>query len=223
MENSKNTGYILHDFMKEDLGLSGVALRVYALIYSFTQNSGDCYASLNNMAKRCAASTKSIQRALKYLTDMGYIKKTTNNLSSSNHYVADMSKVRQKSPEGMDIMSKGEDKMSRGVDIVTRGVDIVSNNNKEDNKEYIPTTTNNTYSLRRGGKPLVTMGNKKMLLLTLHEYANLLRVLGVVPTRRYMRNLENRIISHPRYNYDNHYQTIIDWARKDGYVVPAEQ
>ena len=39
-------------------------------------------------------------------------------------------------------MTRGMDIVTRGMDIVTRGVDIVSNNNKEDNKEYIPTTTN---------------------------------------------------------------------------------
>ena len=216
MENSKNTGYILHDFMKEDLGLSGVALRVYALIYSFTKSGSSCYGSIDYIAQRVGASYKSVQLALNALVAKGYVTKT---------------KTKPKSPSVYKVITDRITDTDSITDTNYRSNDAklpmpsvkTTDNNKDNNKTHTTTTTNNTYSLRRGGKPLVTMGNKKMLLLTLHEYANLLRVLGVVPTRRYMRNLENRIISHPRYNYDNHYQTIIDWARKDGYVVPAEQ
>ena len=216
MENSKNTGYILHDFMMKEMGLDGVALKVYALIYSFTKAGSNCYGSVRYIGERTDSAKSSVHRALNELLEKGYIYKLENNDGKTSRYTANLDPLSQNGTTSVPNLDWDVPKSDTPSP-------KIGHNNKDNNKPHNTTTTNNTYSLRRGGKPLVTMGNKKMLLLTLHEYANLLRVLGVVPTRRYMRNLENRIISHPRYNYDNHYQTIIDWARKDGYVVPAEQ
>ena len=220
MENKKETGYIVYDFMREAMGLSGVTLQVYALIYSFTKAGGDCHASLNNMAKRVDASSKSIQRSLKELLDKGYIIKTTNHTATSNHYIADMDKVGQnvhgQSEEGGQNVHGGETKCPGGID-------TMSNNNKDNNKE--DNTNINIHSLikeyyKDKPRPIQPFGSKKLVMMTLHQYANLLRAVGVQPTLMYVRLLENRIIKGMFPVGDDHYQQIIDWAREDGRITP---
>ena len=219
MENEKKTGYIVYDFMREAMGLSGVTLRVYALIYSFTKAGSDCHASLNNMAKRVDASSKSIQRSLKELLDKGYIIKTTNHTATSNHYIADMDKVGQnvhgQSEEGGQNVHGGETQCPGGID-------TMSNNNKDNNKE--DNTNINIHSLikeyyKDKPRPIQPFGSKKLVMMTLHQYANLLRAVGVQPTLSYVRLLENRIIKGMFPVKEDHYQQIIDWAREDGRIT----
>ena len=119
MENEKKTGYVLYDFMKEELSLSGVALQVYALIYSFTKAGGDCHASIKNIAKRIGTTPTSVKRAIKDLIEQDYIVKTTNNQSTANHYIA----------------NRGVHHVPGGGTFCSPGGYISDPNNKEDNKE----------------------------------------------------------------------------------------
>ena len=73
MEKEKKTGYLLYDFMSKEMGLSGVALRVYALIYSFTRAGGDCHGSLEYIAERTQSSRTSVKRALHMLVTKGFV------------------------------------------------------------------------------------------------------------------------------------------------------
>ena len=74
--------------MIEDMGLSGVALRVYALIYSFTKAGSDCHGSIDYICKRVGASYKSVQLALQLLVEKGYVAKTSTKPKSPSIYVA---------------------------------------------------------------------------------------------------------------------------------------
>ena len=207
MENEKKTGYVLYDFMKEELELSGVALQVYALIYSFTKAGGDCHASVEYIAKRVGASYKATQIALKFLVEKGYISKTATKPKSPCTYVAitdgiiqnylcDESKLPMTSVKSTD-------------------------NNKEDNKEDNNTNLLTNHSFFQGKpRPIQPFGREKVVMMTLHQYANLLRAIGVMPTRRYIAVLERQIRKFSAKAYKDHYQTIIGWARKDGLVTP---
>ena len=75
IEQNKKIGYALYDFMTRDLGLSGVALRVYALIYSFTAAGGDCHGSIEYIAERTQSSRTSVKRALQILVTNDFVKK----------------------------------------------------------------------------------------------------------------------------------------------------
>ena len=223
MENEKKTGFIVYDFMNSELGLTGVTLQVYALIYSFTKAGNDCHASLNNMAKRIDVSSRSIQRALKELLDKGYIIKTTNHTASSNHYVANMEKVGQ-IVYGQNV--EGGQNVHGGTTECLGGDDKMSNNNKEDNKgDNNNTNEINIHSLikeywKDKPRPVQAFGSKKVVMMTLHQYANLLRAVGVNPTLSYVRLLENRITKGMFPVKDDHYQQIIDWAREDNRITP---
>ena len=59
MENKRNTGYILYDFMMKEMGLDGVALKVYALIYSFTKAGSDCRGSVRYIGERTDSAKSS--------------------------------------------------------------------------------------------------------------------------------------------------------------------
>ena len=221
MENTKNTGYILHDFMKEDLGLSGVALRVYALIYSFTKSGGDCFGSVDYIAERVGASRSSVKYAIKNLLANGYIEKIEDTSIKTNRYVAkDMDVVNEKCPTGQKLTGQ---KLTPTGQKLTPDRSEIDPNNKENNKTHNNTTNNHSFTLYRAGKPVVPIGDKKVVMMTLHEYANLLKTVGVLPTLKYLHKLERRILSHPVGSFKNHYNTIVSWARHDGYVVPAEQ
>ena len=70
------------------MGLGGVNLKVYALIYSFTKAGKDCHASIDYIANRVDASYKSVQLALKYLVEKGYVTKTPTKPKRPSVYVA---------------------------------------------------------------------------------------------------------------------------------------
>ena len=64
--------YTVHDFMYDDLNLSGTDLYVFAFLYSFKEYSG----SLSYLSKAVGVkSTTTIQSSLKRLIDLGFIKK----------------------------------------------------------------------------------------------------------------------------------------------------
>ena len=64
--------YKVHNFMYEDLKLSGTDLYVFAFLYSFKKYKG----SISYLAKAVGVkSTTTIQSSLKRLVDLGLIKK----------------------------------------------------------------------------------------------------------------------------------------------------
>ena len=121
MENEKKTGYVLYDFMKEELDLSGVALQVYALIYSFTKAGNACHGSIEYIAKRTQSSTASVQRALNFLVERGYVTKRKISPKRPSIYTATIESINQN-----DSMIESKCK----YDTIT-----VIDNNKEDNKD----------------------------------------------------------------------------------------
>ena len=191
IEQNKKTGYALYDFMTRDLGLSGVALRVFALIYSFTIAGGNCHGSIEYIAKRVEASYKSVQLSLKYLVKKGYVTKKVITSKRPNVYVA------------IAYCRLNHTKLP--IESVK-----IADNNKEDNKDnYLP--TNNCY--RDELRPIAIVNGT--VKLTFHQYASLIRAIGVQPTIDYIRKLDRQITAHPERTYPNHYKTIVTWARED--------
>ena len=196
IEQKKKTGYALYDFMTRDLGLSGVALRVYALIYSFTAAGGNCHGSIEYIAKRVEASYKSVQLSLNRLVEKGYVTKKTVKPKKPSVYIA-----------VTDVPIT--DYRLNDTKLPIKSVKT-TDNNKEDNKDnYLP--TNNCY--RDELRP-IEIGNGTVKL-TFHQYASLIRAIGVGPTIDYIRTLDRQITAHPERTYPNHYKTIVTWARED--------
>lgn len=77
MTKIQNNNYItVQGWMINDLKLKGTELLVYAVIYGFSQAEGQRYTgSLQYLAEWCGATKRSVQTALKSLTDRGYIQR----------------------------------------------------------------------------------------------------------------------------------------------------
>ena len=219
-EKMKDTHITIHSFMQEDLGLNGVALKVYALIYSFTKAGSDCHASIEYICQRVGASYSAVYRALKSLVAKNYIIRLTNKTDAPNTYEANLDILFRN-----DRPSDSQDDIPPLSEVHTPSVES-TDNNKEDNKgDNNNTNEINIHSLikeywKDKPRPVQAFGSKKVVMMTLHQYANLLRAVGVNPTLSYVRLLENRITKGMFPVKDDHYQQIIDWAREDNRITP---
>ena len=199
----ENSYYVIHDFMVKALKLSGVSLLVYALIYSFTKVGGECYGSMEYIAERVGSSRTSVYRALKELIRKNLIVKHKSEKYGKISYVANVEFEFQDATQEISEFNTASYKMTP--------------NNKEDNKEEI--ITNNHSFIQKGAKPeIMRLGKDKVIVLTRHQYDNLVRSLGYMPFFHYLDVLEERILAKPMGSYKNHYKTIITWAREDGLV-----
>ena len=211
IEQNKKTGYALYDFMTRDMGLSGVALRVYALIYSFTIAGGDCHGSIEYIAERTQSSRTSVKRALQILVTNDFVKKEQALTNQPGIYTALVGTQVQSGPAN-DEMQVQNDPLTGSKWTGRRSKMDPNNkdNNKEDNKDnYLP--TNNCY--RDELRPIAI--GERSVRLTFHQYASLIRAIGVQPTIDYIRKLDRQISAHPERIYPNHYKTIVTWARED--------
>jgi hypothetical protein len=190
--------------MIDDLKLDGVPLKVYALIYSFTRVGSNFHGSIDYICQRTGASYKAVHSALKLLVKKGYITKTETKPRCPSIYVAIT-----------DV--KNQDYICNENKLHMTYVES-TDNNKDNNKPY--NYTNNHLYFNGKPRPIQAFGSKKVVMMTLHEYANLLRAVGVKPTLRYVRLLENRITANRFPVKDNHYEMIIEWAREDRLVTP---
>ena len=87
----KRENYItIHGWMITDLGLSGIELLLYAVIFGFSQDGESVFkGSQNYLAEWCGCSRRSVIRSLNSLIDRGAIKQvyhSSNNLEV--HYIA---------------------------------------------------------------------------------------------------------------------------------------
>jgi NAD(P)H-flavin reductase len=152
---------------------------------------------------------------LNELLEKQYIVKLDNQGGKTCHYVANQNSLSQ---NGTVCLSQNET-----VPVPKSDTDgpKMGYNNKEDNKEDNNTNLLTNHSLFQGKpRPIQPFGREKVVMMTLHQYANLLRAIGVMPTRRYIAVLERQIRKFSAKAYKDHYQTIIGWARKDGLVTP---
>ena len=253
--------------MVEDLGLRGVALKVYALIYSFTKAGGSCYGSIDYICSRTNAGRTAVKESLKRLLDKGYIFKIEDKSIRTNKFCANMALTVEKRPQVTD--DDPVEKRPRPGRKTTPTWSENDPNNKDNNKEITTTTTNihsfkgeeslrdpflsagadeadktadfeNDFCADKADKtaelakaldvdggyismasimpdppPMRFFGQRRVVMMTLHQYVCLLRSLGIHTTLHYIRNLEKCIISRPEAHYKNHYKTILKWAEED--------
>ena len=98
-------------------------------------------------------------------------------------------------------------------------------NNKDNNKDYNKSNYLPTYDLQaeEGTKRISVLGKTGVVRMTFHQYACLVRAVGVIPTIGYIRKLEEQILRYPERKYPNHYKTILTWARQDFRLNAADE
>ena len=83
MISQKSPFFIVYDSFVSELGLSGLELLVYSLIFSFgTQGHGLFNGGINHIVKRTGASRSGVRKALNHLIKRGLITKTSARLKN---------------------------------------------------------------------------------------------------------------------------------------------
>lgn len=106
--------YVVQGWMRNELNLKGASLEIYAIIYGFSQVSHQKFtASINYLCEWIGASRPTVINALKNLTELGYLTKTSKvfNGVTYNEYVA----VEPKNfTRGKEILPEGVKKFDGG-------------------------------------------------------------------------------------------------------------
>ena len=134
----KEENYIvIQGWMRSEMGLSGAALMVYAVIYGFSQ-TGNCYysGSIDYLAEWAGVQRRQVMRILKELNESGYIEKNEAGYNRFR-YRTDREMVRNANRRWChndtidgDIMTPDGDIMTPDGDIMTpNNIDIYNNNN----------------------------------------------------------------------------------------------
>ena len=213
--------------------------------FLFTAAGRDCHRSLDYMAERTQASRTSVCRALNLPVTRGYVTKVKSAPNRPNSYTANLDSHSQNVTVTEEAQCQNvtvtdeaqyqnvtvtDEAQYQNVTVTdeaqyqnvtatvpkcySESIKMLPNNkdnNKKNNKDnYLPT---NCYALEEELRPIPI--GERVVRMTIHEYANLLRAVGVLPTLNYIRKLERQILTYPERNYPNHYKTIVTWARED--------
>ena len=213
MEKQSKTGFMIYDFMVERLYLTGVALLVYALIYSFTVAGSNCHGSIEYIGTRVGASRSSVKRALNLLLSRELIIKRSDSKLRTKIYVANLSVTVACDLELSQIDMPGTDRVTES-DLASSGFNLGHNN-----KEIIKTTSTSSSGKSQSENFVFEFfGSEKLIMLTYKQYADLQKRLGKETLEHYIARLESTLLFRPGIYVKSHYKTILKWAREDASV-----
>ena len=96
------------------------------------------------------------------------------------------------------------------------GQNVLTKATKEDNKEDNKIITNTLSTDGESYPSMQYFGKDKLVRMTLHQYVNLLRAFGVLPTIGYIRELAEDLRTGIHPANPDHYREIISRATDDG-------
>ena len=238
----KEENYIvIQGWMRSEMGLSGAALMVYAVIYGFSQ-TGNCYysGSIDYLAEWAGVQRRQVMRILKELNESGYIEKNEAGYNRFR-YRTDREMVRNANRRWChndtidgDIMTPDGDIMTPDGDIMTpNNIDIYNNNNINKNthnagaREEASEAVEN--STQAGGVPLpedqngraeaatILCGPNKNVKLT---PAQLEELENRIPNQitRYIHRLSRYKVGRANAAMMDDYQWLLGWISEDGAV-----
>ena len=221
----KGNAVIVYEFMTEELGLSGVALIVYAVIYSFTVQRGSFYATREYLAKRAGCSVAAVSRALKTLVDLGLIRKRSRDHTTSLYTAEAVYFEEEGGCEGCKNDNPIPDKVSRfeeGCRAFCNEERLILMPKEKEKRNNITTTTTTTNT--REGEADKTLENpirfrrfgpSGLVIMTGEQHAKLCDLLGDDIAENYLFQLEAYLAANPAGYVKNHYKTILKWASDD--------
>ena len=233
-----NAYYTVQGWMREELGLSGNALAIYAIIYGFSQDGASEYAgSSRYLAEWLGCSKRTVLTILADLTEKGHlIKRTTyqNGVTFCNYVAArnvqkDGTEPGEKiSPPVKNLHQGGEKISPPPVKNLHQGGEKISSHNTRDNTRYIykeidigdasasPAPAGKVENDKEPVKH--KYGEYQNVLLTDEEHAKLSKLFHDLPAR--IERLSEYIASTGK-KYKSHYATIRAWANREGKQQPA--
>ena len=194
--------FIVSGWMLNKLGLKGVALQVYAIIYGFSQDGESRFeGSLQYLCDFTGATKPTVIKALKELVEQGYVLKTEKPVNGVrfNSYQAILPVVKKLNSEGKESFTNGKEILpSEGKETLPNNLDNknLDLKNKRDKK----------------GSPRRTYGQYDNVLLTDEE---LTKLKEEFPDWQERIDRLSAYISQSGKKYANHLATIRNWARRD--------
>lgn len=221
----KGNAVIVYEFMTEELGLSGVALIVYAVIYSFTVQRGSFYATREYLAKRAGCSVAAVSRALKTLVELGLIRKRSRDHTTSLYTAEAVYFEEEGGCEGCKNDTPIPDKVSRfeeGCRAFCNEERLILMPKEKEKRNNITTTTTttDTQACERLSIPeklprFKRFGPEGLVFMTGEQHSKLCDLLGDDVAEKYLYQLETYLSSNPSGYIKNHYRTILRWAEED--------
>ena len=105
---------VIQGFMLTEMGLKGVALLVYAIIYGFSQLEGQGFTgSIRYLEEFTGSSRPSVINALKQLTDKGYVEKKNITIADIPRVEYRVTEVRASEESKESQTEKADDKGSK--------------------------------------------------------------------------------------------------------------
>ncbi len=217
----KDAALIIHQFMIDDMGLSGVALLVYALIYSFSRQRKIYYGTREYLAKRTGASLSAVDRALTKLCSLGFIRKIKDFENVNPHYAPIEKKVysqAQNEPSGeADTSTYGQRFECDEPSFCVGEVGVLTAKEKDKKKNITTATKATDKGWENSLSPSLFrfFGAEGLVMMTEEQYSSLCSILGDKTAEAYVCRVEAFLLSNPSAYLKNHYKTILDWVKED--------
>lgn len=217
----KDAALIIHQFMIDDMGLSGVALLVYALIYSFSRQRKIYYGTREYLSKRTGASVSAVDRALTKLCSLGFIRKIKGSGNTNSLYAPTDKKLytqAQNEPSGEADTSTHCQRFECDESAFCVGeVGVLTAKEKEKKKNITTTATATDKDGENSLSPSLFrfFGAEGLVMMTEEQYSNLCSLLGDKTAETYVCRVEAFLLSNPSAYLKNHYKTILDWVKED--------
>lgn len=225
--------YTVQGWMREELGLSGNALAVYAIIYGFSQDGSSEYAgSSRYLAEWLGCSKKTVLNVLASLTEQGHLVKKTiyqNGVTFCNYVAArnlqndEAAPGNETTPPGKNLHRGGENSSPGVGKNLHRGGEKSSPHITSHNDRYIIKDINIGDADASPSPAPIVENDKKPVKHKYGEYKNVLltdeevqKLLAEFPD-----DLQERIDRLSEYiestgkKYRSHFATIRAWAKKD--------
>ncbi len=215
--------FVIYGWMINKLELKGTALQIYAIIYSFSKDGGECEGGLTYLSEAIGCTKQTVMNALSRLEKSGYITKNqvrAHDGGLRNHYkinseILKNSEINPQNNCGENV----ENKADKPKNFTHKSKNFECPQSKNFNapgQKIRPSNIyeNNKLSISEGTRPECKIyGEFKNVRLLQSEYEKLKSKYGV--------QLEQTLFSLSAYmastgkKYTNHYAVLCKWCRED--------
>ena len=214
-----DSGFVVHTFMIDELGLSGYALLAYALIYSFEKSGLTYYGTREYLADRIGCSLASVKRSLKMLLSANLITKVYEKGSRTPIYTINNLDEKDENNKNDGIKMTVDFEPPRGSFCTPEGLILDPKNKEIINNTSSSTSSKSAYAQGRNSSiSFLKYGVEGLVTMTEGQYDALCDALGKEIAESYIGRLETYLISNPAVCLKNHYRTLLKWAREDAKI-----
>lgn len=210
--NFKNLSFCCYGFMREELGLSGTELLLYALIHSFTKGKdGLCYSSRAKLADIVGVSERTVFRMINSLKEKGCIE------IFSEDGVKGIRALRTEPEKENSVKvnsEKSRDESRAARSIAQRLVPPPHELDDTDESIFDYLCDESDYDYKRPKYEFYSARSDSLVYMTPEQYSILLDLVGADVLGIYIRKLD-KLKEDKGYQTFNPYKTIRKWILED--------